>query len=92
MGCLCEFGLSVEADALVAVAAGELEVAVDAAHHEELLVLLRALRQRVELATGARGNDEFPRALGRASKECGRFDCYMRVRVRWCVCVSWRNC
>src|SRR4051794_14549842 len=47
---LCELGLAVGAEVLVAVASGELEVPVHPRRHEKLLVLLRALRQSVEFA------------------------------------------
>ena len=45
---LGELGLPVAAQVLVAVAARDLEVAVDASDHQQLLELLRALRQRVD--------------------------------------------
>ena len=47
---LRELGLAVGAQVLVAEAAGDLEVAVEAGDHQELLVELRRLRQRVERA------------------------------------------
>ena len=47
---LGELGLAVGAQVLVAEAAGDLEVAFDAGDHEQLLVLLRRLRQGVEAA------------------------------------------
>ena len=47
---LGELGLAVAAQVLVAVAAGDLEVAVDAGDHQQLLELLRALRQGVDVA------------------------------------------
>ena len=47
---LCELGLAVGAQILVAEALGYLEVAVESAHHEQLLERLRALRQGVELS------------------------------------------
>ena len=51
---------------LVAEAGRDLEIAVEARHHQELLVLLRRLRQRVELAgMDARRHQEVARALGR---------------------------
>ena len=43
------FGLAVPALVLVAECAGYLEVAFEAGHHQELLELLRGLRERVEL-------------------------------------------
>ncbi len=51
---------------LVAEAGRDLEIAVEARHHQELLILLRRLRQRVELAgMDARGHEEVARAFGR---------------------------
>ncbi len=47
---LRELGLTVRAQILVAEAARDLEVAVEPRDHEQLLVELRRLRQRVELA------------------------------------------
>ena len=65
---LGELRLAVAAQVLVAEAAGDLEVAVDARDHQQLLELLRALGQRVD---GARlepaRDDEVARALGRAT-------------------------
>ena len=46
---LGELGLAVGPQVLVAEALGYLEVTVEAAHHEQLLKRLRALRQGVEL-------------------------------------------
>ena len=50
---LGELELAVGAEVLVAQAAGDLEVAVDAAHHAQLLVELRRLGQGVEACPGA---------------------------------------
>ena len=47
---LGELRLAVSAQVLIAVAAGDLEVAVKAGQHQNLLVQLRALRQGVEMA------------------------------------------
>ena len=49
---LRELGLAVEAQVLVAEAAHDLEVAIDARDHEQLLEDLRRLGERVELAAG----------------------------------------
>ena len=58
---------AVGAGVLVAEAGRDLEVAVEARDHEQLLVLLRRLGQGVELAgMEARGHEEVARALGRA--------------------------
>src|SRR4029079_11633661 len=72
---LGELRLAVAAEVLVAEAAGDLEVAVDARHHEELLELLGALGQGVDgPRLEARGDDEVASALGRALDEVRRLD------------------
>ena len=72
---LGELGLAVGAQVFVAEAAGDLEVALDAGHHEQLLQLLRALRQGVELAgMQPTGHDEIARAFGRALEQDRRLD------------------
>ena len=72
---LGELGLAVAAQVLVAQAAGDLEVAVEAADHEQLLHLLRALRQGVDAARlQAGGHDEVARALGRGLDQQRRLD------------------
>ena len=72
---LGELGLAVAAQVLVAVAAGDLEVAIDAGHHQQLLELLRALRQGVDVARlEAARDDEVAGALGRALDERRRLD------------------
>ena len=64
---LIEFaGQPVGARVLVAEAGRDLEIAVEARHHQQLLVLLRRLRQRVEFARmNAAGHQEVARALRR---------------------------
>ena len=63
---LGELGLAEAAQVLVAEAAGDLVVALVAAHHQQLLEQLRRLRQRVERARPharrARGSRARPRA------------------------------
>ncbi len=72
---LRELELAVGALIFVAEAAGDLEVAVEAGDHEDLLEDLRRLRQRVELAgMDAAGNKKIARAFGRGLGEDGRFD------------------
>ena len=62
---LGELRLTVGAQVLVAEAAGNLDVAIHAGEHEQLLVLLRRLRQGVELARMYTGRHEVvARALG----------------------------
>ena len=61
---LGELGLAVGAQVLIAEAAHDLVVAVEAAHHEQLLEDLRRLRQREELArVGAARHQVVARAL-----------------------------
>ena len=62
---LIEFaGAAVGARVLVAETGRDLEIAVEARHHDELLELLRRLRQRIELAgMQARGHEKVARAL-----------------------------
>ena len=72
---LRELKLAVGAEILVAEAAGDLEVAVEAADHEDLLEDLRRLRQGVELAgMDAAGNEEVAGALGCGLGEDGGLD------------------
>jgi hypothetical protein len=70
-----ELGLTVGAEVLVAVAARDLEVAFEAAHHQQLLEQLRALRQRIE-GTGlqAGGHEEVARALRGGARQRRRLD------------------
>ena len=59
-------GRTVGATVLVAEAGGDLEIAIEARHHQELLELLRRLRQRVELAgMKTRGHQEVARPFRR---------------------------
>ena len=72
---LCELGLSVGTQVLVAEALDDLEIAVHAGHHQELLEGLRALRQGIELSlVHAGGYDEVARSLGGGSHENGGLD------------------
>ena len=72
---LGELGLAVCAQVLVAEAAGDLVVALHAAHHQQLLEELRGLGQRVEGAGGqARGHDEVACALGGGLAQDGGLD------------------
>ena len=69
---LRELRLTVGTQVLVAEAAHNLEVAVHAGHHQQLLVLLRTLRQGVELAgIHAAGDDKVAGSLGGALYEHG---------------------
>ena len=67
---LRELRLPVGPQVLVAEAAGDLHVAVVAGDHQDLLVELRRLRQRVERARAARG--WAPGSRGRPPACCGR--------------------
>ncbi len=72
---LGELRLAVGTQVFVAKAAGDLEVALVAGDHEQLLELLRALRQGVELAgVDAAGNQVVARAFGGALEQDGRLD------------------
>ena len=72
---LRELGLAVCAQVLVAEALGHLVVALDAAHHEQLLEQLRGLWERIEVAgLGAAGHQEVTGALGRGLEERGRLN------------------
>ena len=67
---LGELRLPVGAEVLVAVAAGDLEVALQPRDHEQLLEQLRRLRQGVPAAgLKAYRHEEIARALGRRSGE-----------------------
>ena len=72
---LREFGLSVSAQILVAEATGNLEVSVHAGDHEQLLELLRALRQGIDAAgLEPAGNDEVSCAFRRRLQQDRSFD------------------
>ena len=66
---------AVGAGVLVAEARRDLEVAVEARHHQQLLELLRRLRQRVELAgVNAARHQVVARAFGRARRQDRRLE------------------
>ena len=68
-------GGTVGAGVFVAEAGRDLEVAVEAGHHQQLLELLRCLRQRVEVARIESARHEvIARALGRTAGENGRLE------------------
>ena len=72
---LGELGLAVGAEVLVAEAARDLEVALEAADHQQLLEQLRRLRQRVPgAADQPAGHEEVARALGRRAGQDRRLD------------------
>ena len=72
---LRELRLAVGAEVLVAEAACDLEVAVEAADHQNLLEDLRRLRQRVEVAgMYAAGDEVIARALRRGARHERRLD------------------
>ena len=79
---LRELGLAVRAQVLVAEAARDLVVALEAGDHQQLLEQLRRLRQRVERAlVHAARDEEVARALGRRAGEDRRLDVEEVVRV-----------
>ena len=79
---LRELELAVGAQRLVAEAACDLVIAVEAGHHQDLLEQLRRLRQRVELARmHARRHQEVARALGRGLGQDRRLDVLEIARV-----------
>ena len=68
-------GRAVGARVLVAEAGRDLEIAVEARHHQQLLELLRRLRQRVELAgMQARRHQEVARAFRRRRRQDRRLE------------------
>ena len=72
---LRELRLPVGPQVFVAKAAGDLHVAVVAGDHQNLLVQLRRLRQRVERAVvHAAGHQVVAGPFGRAAAEHRRFD------------------
>jgi hypothetical protein len=63
-------GRPVGAGVFIAETRGDLEILVEARHHQKLLELLRGLGQRVELArVQPRGHEEVARALGRGRRD-----------------------
>src|SRR5260370_28946641 len=67
---LGEFGLAVGAEIFVAETFYDLEVAIEAANHQDLLEDLRRLRERVELAVmHAAGDKIVARAFGGGAGE-----------------------
>ena len=72
---LGELRLAVGSQVLVAEAAGDLEVAVEAGDHQQLLVELGRLRQGVEMPrVHPAGNQEVTGTLGSAAAQDGRLD------------------
>ena len=79
---LCEFRLTVGAEVFVAEALGNLEVAVHAGNHQKLLVLLRRLRQSVELARVHAGRHEVVACAFRSGlAKARRFDVFKTVGI-----------
>ena len=79
---LGELGLTVGAQVLVAKAAGDLVVAIHAAHHQELLEQLRGLRQREEVpGVGTARHEVVARALGGRPRQHRRVDLDEALRV-----------
>ena len=90
---LGELRLAVGAEVFVAEAAGDLEVAVEAGDHEDLLEDLRRLRQRVERAgVDAAGDEVVACAFGGGARHERRFDLEEAVLdkiVRGSPCATW---
>ena len=81
---LGELHLAVGTEILVAETTGDLKIFFHPRHHEDLLELLRRLRERVELAgMNARRHEVFARTFRGALKQGGRFDLdeFLRVEV-----------
>ena len=79
---------AVGARVLVAEARRDLEIAVEARDHQQLLVLLRRLRQRVELAgMNARRHEEVARALRARGSQDRRRE-LVEARLRACAAGS----
>jgi hypothetical protein len=77
---LRELRLPVGAQVFITEAAGDLEIAIEAAAHEQLLVDLRRLRQRIELARmHPTGHEVVTRPLRRGLREDGRFQLEIAV-------------
>ena len=79
--------MAVGAEVFVAVAAGDLVVALHARHHQQLLEQLRALRQRVERAgLQPGGHHEVTRAFRGGPRERRGFDLDEIVAGQHCPC------
>ena len=79
---LGEFRLAVRAEVLIAVAAGDLVVLLEAAHLQELLEQLRGLRQRVPgTRRQACGDHEVAGAFRRRTRQRGGLDLDVAVLV-----------
>ncbi len=80
---LRELRLAVGAQVFIPEAAHDLEVAVEAGDHQDLLEYLRRLRQRIELARVHPAGDEvIARAFGRRAGHERRFDFVEALRVQ----------
>ncbi len=80
---LGELGLAVGAQILVAEAAHDLVVAIDAAHHQQLLEELRRLRQRKELTRmGTAGHQVIARTFRRGAGQHGCFHVHETVAIQ----------
>ena len=84
---LGELGLTVGAEVLVAVAAGDLVVLLDPAHLQQLLEQLRRLRQGVPGAGSQAGRDEeVAGALRRRAREGRGLDLHEALAVQQLAC------
>jgi uncharacterized protein with PIN domain len=81
---------AVGARVFVAEAGRDLEVAVEARHHQQLLELLRRLRQRVELArVQARRHEEVARAFRRGGRQDRRLE-FGEALIDHAAAAGWR--
>ena len=84
---LGELRLTVGAEVLVAVAARDLEVALHARHHQQLLEQLRTLRKRIPAAgLKSRRHQEVASTFRRRTREGRSFDLHEVVRVQHIAC------
>ena len=81
--CLCELRLAISPEALVAVASGQLEVLVHPPSHQELLVLLGALGQGIELPRARAGHDKLPGTLVQGEGVLWEGRALQEGRVHW---------
>ena len=84
---LREFRLAIRAQIFVAETFRDLEILLDPAHHEELLVLLRRLRERVKFARRETArHEEIPCAFRRALGKNRRLDFHEPLLVEVIAC------
>ena len=78
-----EFGLAVGTQIFIAEAFGDLVIAVETGHHQQLFEQLRRLRQRKKFArVHAAGHEVIACALRRGAGEHGGFDVDKALRIK----------